>query len=417
MKINLCQTCCIFVLHNINLYSIKFNIIMFFPSAVICNTRTSNKTPDDTKQSNPIYIFFTDPHPYSKSNMLQRKIKYKKKMCFEAGLVNKSAAAFVQLPALDRSYRLRCLPYFMMLGFAKCGSTDFQFRSVHNKYMVKGFTKEYYWWDQFRFTANASLSDYSDLFDSSLPSLLKLKKDNEEYYPGVTGEMTTITMNSMAHWRADPRNAGLKEPKYLTPHDLHGILPNVKLIVLMRNPVSRLYSHYNMWSPYRHRPVTPEDFHKRVLGSLAWWRNCTSILPVRGCLYGSPPEVAPVEHELSSWWPEEYERSGVFRSGMYYLFLTDWFEVFSREQFLLIQTEEYGANKVHTLNDVVYPFLNIPQVTGKEKEKLESMGQVFKQTYEPMLNETKEILTEFYQPYNNKLAELLGDDKWKWLEE
>ena len=363
-----------------------------------------------------LYFYLSDEHPYRHNNMMQRKNKYKKKMCFVEGLVNKSAAAFVTLPALERPYRLRCLPYFMLLGFAKCGSTDFQFRAVKNKYMVKGFTKEYYWWETYRFTANASLSDYSDILDSSLKDLLALSDATaaQPHYPGVTGEMTTITLNSMPHWRNDPRNAGLNEPRYLTPHDIKPVLPSVKFIVLMRNPVSRLYSHYNMWSPYRGFKVGPQDFHTRVVPSLQWWRNCTAILPERNCLYGSPPEVKPVEWELSSWWQKEYNHSGEFRSGMYALFLKDWLDVFPRQQFLFLRTEDYGADKLGTLNDQVYPFLNIPKVDGKDRERIETMKNVFQQKYEPMFNETREILTAFYQPFNEKLAKLLGDDKWLW---
>ena len=350
--------------------------------------------------------------------MLDRHAHYKKKNCFVEGLL-KSNASYIQLPALDQKYRLRCLPYFMLLGFAKCGTTDFQFRAAKNKYLVKGFTKEYYWWETYRFTANASLSDYSDIFDSSLRELLAIKSDHNNtnathMYPAVTGEMTTITLNSMAHWRADPRNAGLREPKFLTPHDLQPVLPNVKFIVLMRNPVTRLYSHYNMWAPYRKFKLGPSDFHKRVVASLAWWRNCTAILPARNCLYGLPPQVQPVEFELSSWWQSEYNHSGEFRTGMYAMFLKDWLDVFPRQHFLFIRTEDYGAAKLETLNNHVYPFLGIPPASGQDLVRIEKMKAVFKQKYEPMLNETRDLLQEFYQPYNRMLAELLQDDKWLW---
>lgn len=31
-----------------------------------------------------------------------------------------------------------------------------------------------------------------------------------------------------------------------------------------------------------------------------------------------------------------------------------------------------------------------------------------------MLPETRRILDEFYKPYNDILADMLGDDKWLW---
>ena len=33
----------------------------------------------------------------------------------------------------------------------------------------------------------------------------------------------------------------------------------------------------------------------------------------------------------------------------------------------------------------------------------------------PMLNETREILNEFYRPFNKRLAEMLKDEKYGWV--
>lgn len=36
--------------------------------------------------------------------------------------------------------------------------------------------------------------------------------------------------------------------------------------------------------------------------------------------------------------------------------------------------------------------------------------------YPPMNPATRAMLTEFYRPFNEKLAQLLGDDRYKWLD-
>ena len=33
----------------------------------------------------------------------------------------------------------------------------------------------------------------------------------------------------------------------------------------------------------------------------------------------------------------------------------------------------------------------------------------------PVLDETKELLRQFYEPFNVELAQILGDKKWLWV--
>ena len=37
-------------------------------------------------------------------------------------------------------------------------------------------------------------------------------------------------------------------------------------------------------------------------------------------------------------------------------------------------------------------------------------------TRDPTLPKTKELLNEFYRPYNMRLARVLGDKKWEWTD-
>ena len=56
---------------------------------------------------------------------------------------------------------------------------------------------------------------------------------------------------------------------------------------------------------------------------------------------------------------------------------------------------------------------------GEEyNKKLDVMGkknQSNKKKYAPMLTETRQILEDFYKPYNEKLAMVLDDDRFLWL--
>ena len=48
---------------------------------------------------------------------------------------------------LQHIYLLRCLPYFFVAGFTKCGTTDFHARLSQHALVTSGWTKEPHWWD------------------------------------------------------------------------------------------------------------------------------------------------------------------------------------------------------------------------------------------------------------------------------
>ena len=49
------------------------------------------------------------------------------------------------------NYRLRCLPYFYLLGFPKCGTTDIRSRLVLHAYIKDAVCKEPQFFDRRRF--------------------------------------------------------------------------------------------------------------------------------------------------------------------------------------------------------------------------------------------------------------------------
>ena len=59
----------------------------------------------------------------------------------------------------------------------------------------------------------------------------------------VTGEASASTLWDMSYWAELPENNGLNEPKYLTAQYIKRILPDIKIIVILRNPVDRSVNH------------------------------------------------------------------------------------------------------------------------------------------------------------------------------
>ena len=74
-------------------------------------------------------------------------------------------------------------------------------------------------------------------------------------------EGTPRTLWDGERWKLDPLNAGLDTPAVLIPHKLHHVTPDVKLIVILRDPADRLLSDYKFFYKGKH---STEDFNEKV---------------------------------------------------------------------------------------------------------------------------------------------------------
>ena len=184
--------------------------------------------------------------------------------------------------------------------------------------------------------------------------------------------------------------------------------------------------HFRYYSLYKmHEATSPVDFHNGVINGINWWQSCMQEgLPLGECMYTNP--------KLSSYKPVNCtwhsRATGSARKSIYYLFLKEWLSVFPREQFLFLKFEDYIAEEVDTINKVVFSFLDLPQLDEDGKSKMakverqhivsfdnNSAGNKINHNYrEPMLEKTRQLLRDFYRPYNKQLADLLNDKQFLW---
>ena len=100
--------------------------------------------------------------------------------------------------------------------------------------------------------------------------------------------------------------------------------------------------------------------------------------------------------------------------GMYAEFLGEWLAAFPRDQLLFLRNEDYKvAQREHM--DAVFGFLGVRNLTAPEWDKVMGMPvkNVGKDKSE-MLPETRKLLSDFYAPFNEMLAENLGDERYLW---
>ena len=105
---------------------------------------------------------------------------------------------------------------------------------------------------------------------------------------------------------------------------------------------------------------------------------------------------------------DHYFTYSYFERGIYVDKLQRWMQVFPKEQFLIIQSEEFFKNPSIIYKQVL-EFLGLP------KHELDNYKQYRKQDYsksniDPNL---RKKLVEYFKPHNQRLYEFLGQ-KFDW---
>jgi len=173
----------------------------------------------------------------------------------------------------------------------------------------------------------------------------------------------------------------------LAPERVQGTVPDARLIVLLRDPVDRAFSHYH---------------HEVALGR--------EPLSFEEALDHEPERTRGEEERLirepdyfsHAWWNHTY-----LARGRYAEQLERWLAVFPREQLLVLASEELGA-------DPALVYARTLEFLGVTRHELTEFPLVFKQEYGEMRADTRRTLADYFSAPNERLYELLGRD-FGWL--
>lgn len=253
----------------------------------------------------------------------------------------------------------RLLPNYLIIGAQKAGTTSLYKYLCQHPNILPAFRKEIHYFD---LNYSKNLNWYKSFF----PLRAKL---NSNSHPIITGEAS---------------------PQYIFhPHSLLRIkndLPNIKIILLLRNPIYRTYSHYQ---------------HQKRVGR----ENLTFEKAIE-------QEENRTEGELDKMIRDEnfnshnYLMYSYVRRSIYYYQVKQLYNLFNSENYLIIQSEKFNTNPQYEY-DKVLTFLNL------DNFRLEVSKKYNVQNYPPIKEKTKKKLEEFFHPYNEKLFELIGE-RYDW---
>jgi hypothetical protein len=178
--------------------------------------------------------------------------------------------------------------------------------------------------------------------------------------------------------------------------------PRMKLIVLLREPVSRAFSAWNM---FRNLVRNEAQYLRALLPDCDpplrdWMESILSDRPF-------PDFDKVVREEVNAIESREAELDpGYVQRGLYHEQLMRYFRCFDRDQVLVIESKRLKSDLRNILREIVR-FLDLPEYDWARKDVPHfNVGSYDTE----MSRETRALLHEFYKPHNLKLYELLGRD-------
>ncbi|XP_072034286.1 carbohydrate sulfotransferase 15-like isoform X2 [Amphiura filiformis] len=298
---------------------------------------------------------------------------------------------------------LLCLPYFYLAGMPKCGTTDLWRKLIQHPLIAKT-SKEPHWWTRKRLGYYNIMVSPNGYYDRMAMALKKASRSSGIGRSKlILGDGSASTLWDNRNWtRIYPHHQ--EGPPHIIAEVIASIQPSAKTIVILRNPTERLYSDYLFIT--NSTTISPQDFHSRVVTSIRRWSQCTTQHERRTCTY----------RRLC------YEKNGCSGAriyvGMYSVYLADWLQFFPRNQTLVIRMKDWHDHCVDVLR-TIHEFLKLyPLRSGElyricEQEKANIRADD-KKHIGPMLDQTRKILDQFYDPFNVELADLLNDDRFLW---
>ena len=298
----------------------------------------------------------------------------------------------------DGTQTLVCLPKYFVPGFPKCGSSQL-FRLISSHPLAcRPPTKEPHWWTRLHFQYQHRGDPFDKLSVLGYFALFKrCTKKNLQFPDSVTVDGSQSTL-----W--EDSNYEICE----LPKLVRKVMPSSKFVIIMRQPSSRIYSEYWYFSRMQNKSeIGPGSFHHCIIQEIEVFQRCLS------------------EHnstllcvQLHQQWHDKTESACNTRLhvSIYYAHILKWMLVFPKKQFLFLRLEDMSRDPESILRSV-WEFLELPIIDiddALKRVEIKDSSVALKQTYPPMLPQTKLILDKFLWKYTYSLYELIGDEKFLW---
>ena len=249
--------------------------------------------------------------------------------------------------------RRRMLPGFIIVGAQKCGTSSLYRALIQHPLVEPAGTKEVHFFD---LNFGRGLSWYRSHFPP----------------PSRREGRRTITGESSPYYLFHPHAAAR----------IAQLVPRAKLLVLLRNPVDRAYSHYQHQVRRGRETLSFEEAieaeEERLSGELE----------------------TMLEDELYNSF--HYQHFSYLSRGVYVDQLARWSKFFGKDRMLVLKSEDFFDRPQDALK-TVQGFLDLPERIPESPEPFNTGSYE-----EVMAPSTRERLEDYFALYNRRLYEYLG---------
>ena len=262
------------------------------------------------------------------------------------------------LGLIKRLYRIttspiRSLPDFIIVGAQRAGTTSLYNYLIEHPLIMPAFRKEVHFFDS---NYNKGLHWYKAFFPFKFEKTLKQNS--------LTGEAS---------------------PYYLFyPHTAERIkkkLPKIKIIILLRDPVDRAYSHYNHEVNLGHEQLSFKEAIGKEEERLA-------------------PEYKKIMND-DKYYSFNHDHYSYLARGRYIEQIESWVNQYPSDQLIIIRSEDL-FNDTQRIISQVFSFLKLPDY------KVKYFKEYNRISYKEMGLDIKYKLNEYFKPYNIKLYSYLN---------
>jgi Sulfotransferase family len=268
-------------------------------------------------------------------------------------------------------------PSFFIIGANKCGTSSLYRYILANPQVLPCVEKEPNFFGQHSAAYIAShIDEYFSLFptcDYRGPLTLTWEASDE----AGASNLTTIVVERRPDSHYITGEASANTFHHVSPSLLHQYLPDTRLIVLLRNPVDRAYSHHRMYQRFRdagHDPgVEIGDFEADIRAEIA-------------------------AHERG-------ERTEYIGPGVYVELLRGWIATYGAHCVKVLLTEDLG--QLRTAKQIMLELEDYLELPAHDYADI--LTRHFNRARPASINPaTRSLLADFYRPHNARLQEYLG---------
>ena len=243
---------------------------------------------------------------------------------------------------------LRVLPDFIVIGVGRGGTTSlYHYLNQHNCIQKSSYDEIGFFDDNY----HLGLNWYRSMF----PTKYEKQKVIQKFGKFLTYDVTP--------WY-------VRRP--WTANRIKSLLPSVKIIVVLRNPVDRTYSHYHLTR--REKGLT-KSFEEIIDEDIQKINNYDDDLK-----------------NSEEYYAELVQNSHIAR-GFYLEQLEIWLTIFDKKNILIISSEDLAENTQKTMNSI-FNFLDL------ENQIIPNLQKINVGKYPKMKEETRKTLENYFFDHN-----------------